>query len=280
MRESDYLPLIDLALAEDLGSLGDVTSKAITPEEPRTACLWSKDEGVLAGETVFTAVFKRVDPRVSVEFRVHDGDSLTQGVKVAEVRGRALSILSAERTAVDFIGLLSGIATKSRRFASLAAASGRAVILDTRKTIPGLRALSKHAVAVGGSRNHRQGLHDMVLVKDNHIDSAGSVTAAVESVRRMWRERFTIEVECRTLAEVEEAVRVGADIVMLDNMSADECRRAVGLAGGKAKTEASGNMTEDKIGEYSAAGVDYISVGALTHTVASFDFSLKLERGA
>ena len=279
MRESDFLPLIDLALLEDLGNLGDVTSKAITPDEQRTACLWSKDEGVLAGEAVFAAVFKRVDPRVTVEFHFHDGAALAEGDTVATVRGRAQSLFSAERTAINYIGLLSGIATKSRRFASIASAHGKAVILDTRKTIPGLRALSKYAVTVGGSRNHRQGLYDMVLVKDNHIDSAGSITAAIQSVRRMWHGRFAIEVECRTLAEVEEAVKAGADIVMLDNMGAAECAKSVGLVAGKAKTEASGNMAEEKIREYAEAGVDFISVGALTHTVACFDFSLKVERG-
>jgi nicotinate-nucleotide pyrophosphorylase (carboxylating) len=280
MREGDFLPLIDLALREDLGNLGDVTSKAVTPDQDRTACLWSKGEGVLAGETVFAAVFTRVDPRVKTEFHLHDGGKLSKGDKIATVTGRALSILSAERTAIDFIGLLSGIATKSRRFASLAASSGKAVILDTRKTIPGLRALSKYAVSVGGCRNHRQGLFDMVLIKDNHVDSAGSVTAAIESARKMWRARFPIEVECRNLTEVSEALQAGADILMLDNMSAEDCAKAVGLVGGKAKTEASGNMTEEKIREYSAAGVDFISVGALTHTVESFDFSLKIEGGA
>ncbi len=280
MRESDYLPLIDLALFEDLGRLGDVTSKAVMPNERRTARLWSKDQGVLAGEEVFAAVFKRVDPRVSVEFGVHDGVELSRGVEVAAVTGRAQSILSAERTAIDFIGLLSGIATKSRRYASLAASAGKAVILDTRKTVPGYRALSKYAVAVGGGKNHRRGLYDMVLIKDNHVDNAGSVAAAVECVRRMWRNRFTVEVECRNMDEVREAVKAGADVIMLDNMPADLCREAVGIIGGKARTEASGNMTEERIPEYSAAGVDYISVGALTHSVTNFDFSLKLDRGA
>jgi nicotinate-nucleotide pyrophosphorylase (carboxylating) len=278
MRESDFLPLIDLALLEDLGSLGDVTSKAITPDKPLTACLWSKDSGVLAGEEVFSAVFKRVDPRVSVEFHIHDGAELSKGDRVATVRGRMQSLLSAERTAIDFIAFMSGIATKSRRFASAAAASGKAVILDTRKTIPGLRALSKYAVSIGGCTNHRQGLYDMVLIKDNHIDSAGSVTAAIESARRMWRNRFTMETECRSLAEVKEALTAGADIVMLDNMSPAQCAEAVAAVNGRAKTEASGNMTLERIKEYAATGVDYISVGELTHTVAAFDFSLKAEK--
>jgi nicotinate-nucleotide pyrophosphorylase (carboxylating) len=276
MQESDFLPLIDLALLEDLGSLGDVTSKAITPDEQRTACLWSKDEGVLAGEAVFTAVFKRVDPRVKVEFNFHDGAALARGDTVATVRGRAQSLFSAERTAINFIGLLSGIATKSRRFASLAAAHGKAVILDTRKTIPGLRALSKYAVTVGGSRNHRQGLYDMALIKDNHIAAVGSISEAVRRVRAGDLRGRPIEVEVTSLELLAEALRLPVDRIMLDNMPLDVMREAVRMAGGRIPLEASGGVSLRTVRAIADTGVDYVSVGALTHSVNALDISLDI----
>ncbi len=279
MRESDYLPLIDAALREDLGETGDVTSIAVVPDEDCSGFLMSKDSGVLAGEEVFAAVFARVDPAVRVSFKAHDGAELSPGDAAAAVSGPARSVLSAERTAINFIAFLSGIATSARRFSRLAAQGGRAVILDTRKTLPGWRALSKYAVAVGGGRNHRMGLHDMILIKDNHIDSAGGIPQAVARARGRWGSRFTVEVECRTLSEVGDALTAGADIIMLDNMSTEEMREAVKRVGGRAKTEASGNMTEERIPQVSATGVDFISVGKLTHSVTSFDFSLQVERG-
>jgi nicotinate-nucleotide pyrophosphorylase (carboxylating) len=278
MRESDYLPLIDLAIAEDLGVEGDVTSIAVVPEGDRTATLWSKDRGVLAGEEVFTAVFARIDPAVAVSFHIHDGARVSPGDRVAEVRGPARSLLSGERIALNFISHLSGIASEARIYADLAASGGHAAILDTRKTLPGWRALAKYAARVGGARNHRLGLHDMVLVKDNHVDAAGSVAEAVRRVRDRWGKRFTVEVEARTLAEVRDAVAAGADIVMLDNMDDATMREAVALVGGRAEVEASGNMSRERIPAVSASGVDFISVGALTHSVRAFDFSLKIGR--
>lgn len=277
MRESDYMPLVTLALREDLGELGDVTSQAVIPEDARgTAVLWSKDTGVLAGAEVFSAVFRALDPGVSVEFFRKDGDVLSRGDRIASVTGRLQSLLSGERTALNFICFLSGIASAARELAGLAAASGRAAILDTRKTLPGWRALSKYAVTAGGGRNHRQGLYDMILIKDNHIDSAGSLSAAVRKARERWGKRFPIEAECRTSAEVDTALEAGVDVIMLDNMDVEAMRREVGRIAGRAKVEASGNMDSDRIPAVSAAGVDYISVGALTHSVRSFDFSLKL----
>jgi nicotinate-nucleotide pyrophosphorylase (carboxylating) len=278
MQESDYLPLIELAIAEDLGSEGDVTSEAVVPEADGRAVLWSKDQGVLAGEEVFTAVFRRIDPAVDVTFLLHDGARLAPGDRVAEVRGRAMSLLSGERIALNFICHLSGIATEARALSDLAASTGKAVILDTRKTLPGWRALAKYAARVGGARNHRMGLYDMVLVKDNHVDAAGSVAAAVSRVRARWGTRFPVEVEARTLAEVREAVDAGADTVMLDNMDEALMRAAVVLVAGRAKVEASGNMKRDRIPAVSATGVDFISVGGLTHSVKAFDFSLKIGR--
>jgi nicotinate-nucleotide pyrophosphorylase (carboxylating) len=277
MLESDYMPLVILALKEDLGDLGDITTQAVVPEGEGSATLWSKDTGVLAGEEVFRAVFRAVDPGVVIDFRLHDGASLSSGLRVASVRGAVRSVLSAERTAVNFISFLSGIATATRELVTVAAAHGKAAILDTRKTLPGWRALSKYAVTVGGGRNHRQGLYDMILIKDNHVDSAGSVTAAVQRARQRWNGRFPIEVECRSTAEVSEALAAGVQIIMLDNMDAETMRAEVARVAGRAQVEASGNMSRERIPAVSAAGVDFISVGGLTHSVRSFDFSLKVE---
>jgi len=276
MRESDYLPLLQLALSEDLGELGDVTSQAVVPDGERSATLWSKDEGVLAGEEVFTAVFRAIESGTRVAFALHDGASLTKGQRVAEVKGKALAILSAERTSLNFISFLSGIATATRSLVESARTAGRAVILDTRKTLPGWRALSKYAVTVGGGSNHRQGLYDMVLIKDNHVDNAGSVDEAVRLVRQKWGKRFRIEVECRTPAEVTAALAAGVDMIMLDNMDAEAVRREVVRIAGRVKVEASGTMTPERVPAVSATGVDFISVGAVTHSVKSFDFSLKM----
>jgi nicotinate-nucleotide pyrophosphorylase (carboxylating) len=276
MLEADYLPILQLALHEDLGDQGDVTTLAVSPDGHSEAALWSKDSGVLAGEEVFAAVFRAIDPTTSVVFELHDGALLEKGQRVATVSGRTVSVLSGERTALNFISFLSGIATATRAVVDHARSTGHAVILDTRKTLPGWRALSKYAVTVGGGRNHRMGLFDMVLIKDNHVDSAGSVTEAVRRVRTRWGKQFSIEVECRTSAEVNDALAAGVDMIMLDNMQADEIKAEVKRVGGRAKVEASGNMTFERIPGVSAAGVDFISVGAVTHSVRSFDFSLKI----
>lgn len=276
MRESDYLPILQLALREDLGDQGDITSQAVAPEGRSEAILWSKDSGVLAGEEVFAAVFRAIDPETSVAFSLHDGATLENGQRVAHVTGRTVSVLSGERTALNFLSFLSGIATATRSLADLARASGHAVILDTRKTLPGWRALSKYAVTVGGGRNHRIGLFDMVLIKDNHVDSAGSIAEAVRRVRARWGTRFSIEVECRSAAEVSDALAAGVDMIMLDNMQAEEIGAEVRRIAGRAKVEASGTMTPERVPAVSAAGVDFISVGAITHSVRSFDFSLKI----
>ena len=228
------------------------------------------------GEEVFAAVFRAIDPDVRVRFALHDGALLDTGQRVAEVTGRALSVLSGERTSLNFISFLSGIATATRALVVQARAAGNAVILDTRKTLPGWRALSKYAVTVGGGRNHRQGLYDMVLIKDNHVDSAGSIAEAVRRVRARWGTRFAVEVECRSAAEVNDALAAGVDMIMLDNMDAEEIGREVQRIAGRAKVEASGTMTPERIPAVSAAGVDFISVGAITHSVRSFDFSLKM----
>ena len=275
MVQSDYQPLVDAALAEDLGENGDVTSSALFSDDQMSATLVSKDTGVLAGADVFAAVFRTVDPTTTVDLLVADGARLQPGARVATVRGAAVSVLAGERVALNFLGYLSGIATAARALVDEAARGGRAVILDTRKTLPGYRALSKYAVGVGGATNHRMGLYDMVMLKDNHIDRAGSITDAVARVRSRWADRFRIEVECRTLDDVREAKSLGVDVIMLDNMSLDDMREAVAICGGSPQLEASGNIDARTVRDVSATGVDFISSGAITHSVRSFDFSLQ-----
>ena len=275
MQQADYQPLIDLSLAEDLGETGDITSAGVFTNEDLAARLVSKDTGVLAGSAPFAAVFTSIDPQTTITFHRDEGARLEPGDDVADLHGSAISILSGERVALNFLGFLSGIATAAAEYVDEAAKGGHAVILDTRKTLPGFRALSKYATAVGGARNHRTGLYDMVLLKDNHIDRAGSITAAVEKVRAKWGSTFRIEVECRTLDEVREAKEQGVDVIMLDNMATETMREAVRLCAGTPMLEASGNMRLERIREVSATGVDAISVGGLTHSVRSFDFSLQ-----
>lgn len=267
-------PLIRMALDEDLGAEGDVTSLAIFSEEQRRCSLVSKDTGVLAGAAVFSRVFQTVDPASRVRFLVEDGASLVPGQTVAQVDGRATSVLSSERVALNFASFLSGIATQAREFVE--AAASRVVILDTRKTLPGFRALSKYAVRVGGARNHRSGLNDMVLIKDNHIKAAGSITKAVQSARNMTRD-LTIEVETASLDEVREALASKVDIIMLDNMPLDLMSQAVRVIDGKAQVEASGNVTLETVRGIAETGVDLISSGSLTHSAPAADISMKIK---
>ncbi|MEM5948914.1 carboxylating nicotinate-nucleotide diphosphorylase [Spirochaetia bacterium 38H-sp] len=268
--------LVPLALKEDLSDVGDVTSDAIFDESTfGEAVLVSKGDGVLAGDFLFDFVCRSVCPDVTVEFYKEDGDILCRGDVVARIRGPVRYILRAERVALNFIAFLSGIATETKRFVDAASKYGRVVILDTRKTLPGYRRLSKYAVMCGGGSNHRMGLFDMVMIKDNHVDAAGSISAAVERVRSVWGDRFRVEVECRSVSDVEEAVSAGADIVMLDNMDADECAVAVKRFSGRVKFEASGDMSIERLSAFAASGVDYISVGRITHSAPAFNFSVK-----
>ncbi len=272
-----YRELIRRALKEDLGDDGDVTTAAIFADEIGSARLTSKGTGVLAGIDLFAEVFREIDPGTVVEPKLGDGDELEPGDIVALARGSAASLLAAERVALNFVSFLSGIATAARRYARAAGQAGATKIIDTRKTLPGYRELSKYAVKTGGGENHRMGLYDMVLIKDNHIDLAGSVTTAVRRVRSKWAGRFRIEVECRTLKEVAEALDARVDIVMLDNMPRREIARALKLIGGRAKVEVSGNADLSTVKRLAGKAIDFISVGRLTHSVESFDFSLKVE---
>lgn len=276
MKDSFFEQILTMALQEDLGDVGDVTSRAIFSDHMTNAVLYSKDRGILAGAHFFRQVFNYVDSTLKVELLKNDGHILENGDKIALISGKTSSILEGERTAINFLSFLSGIASETDRCVMAAGETGGAVILDTRKTLPGYRSLSKYAVSVGGGTNHRMGLYDMVMIKDNHIDAAGSITSAVEKVRAKWGDAFEIEVECRNGDEVREAVSLGVERIMLDNMNPRETAEAVRLGNGKVLFEASGNMDCAKIREYSPTGIHFISVGGLTHSVKAFDFSLRI----
>ncbi len=269
------VPLIRLAIAEDIGT-GDATSNAIlSPDLRLEAHIIAKQEGVVAGLPIAEAVFRRVDVDLHVIQRIHDGESVTPGDLVAEVYGPGRTMLAAERIALNFLQRLSGIATLTRAFVD--AVSGTQVtILDTRKTHPGYRALEKYAVRMGGGQNHRMGLYDVIMIKDNHIDAAGSITKAVERARST-RPNLPIEVEVRDLDELREALTLDIDQIMLDNMSLEDMREAVALANGRVALEASGGVTLESVAAIAATGVDYISVGALTHSAPALDLSMKVQ---
>lgn len=265
--------LIDIAFDEDFARSGDVTTEAVFPNGmgEGSYVLKAKDNGILCGAQIFETVFKKLDPSLNVVFMYSDGDSISYGDIAARIDGKIASILKGERTALNFICYLSAIATRANEFAK---AAFPVKILDTRKTLPGYRHLAKYAVACGGAVNHRIGLHDMVMIKDNHIDGAGSITQAVKLVREKWGSKYKVEVETRNLAEVEEALRLDVDRIMLDNMDNQTILKAVKMINGKTEIEASGNMTLERVKTLADSGVDYISVGELTHSVKVFDFSL------
>jgi len=265
--------LIEMALFEDLRASGDVTADAIFRNENFSYRLVAKESGILCGIDIFTRVMLTVDPRIELSCSYRDRDSVKKGDIIADVSGPVKSVLKAERTALNLLSHLSGIATRTSLF--VAETGGRCVILDTRKTLPGYREIQKYAVRCGGGSNHRMGLYDMVMINDNHSDAAGGIAAAVAKIRSVYGSTFRVEVEVRNTEEVMQAVEAGADRIMLDNMSTAEMKKSVNLIAHRAETEASGNMTLERIGEVSMTGVDYISVGELTHSVRAFDFSLK-----
>jgi nicotinate-nucleotide pyrophosphorylase (carboxylating) len=275
MTDSRTDHLIDLALDEDAG-LGDVTSRAIFPAKHTSrAFIEAAQDLVVCGLHVAEQVFARVDPALKVTLTAKDGDRVKKGGVVLRVTGPTASLLTAERTALNFIQRLSGIATLSRKFA--AAVSGTGVrIVDTRKTMPAFRALEKYAVRCGGCFNHRSSLGEHVLIKDNHIAAAGSLTKAVKLCRAAAPHLARIEVEAKTLAEVREAVRVGAEVILLDNMSPATIKNAVAIIGGAALIEVSGGVRYETLRDFALPGVDVISVGALTHSAPSADLSLTI----
>ena len=275
MKSSDPATIVQLALEEDIGS-GDVTTMSILAATVRlSGRILSKEEGVVAGLDVARSVFRAVDEETLFTLQVDDGDLVGNGTTLATVTGPGAAILSAERVALNFLQRMSGIATTTRRFVK-AVEGTKAVILDTRKTAPGLRALDKLAVKLGGGQNHRFGLYDMVLIKDNHIAAAGSIAEAVRRVRAVAEKRLSIEVEVASLVQFREALAAEPDRIMLDNMSLGDMVEAVALAGGAVELEASGNVTLDNVAQIAATGVDYISVGALTHSVRALDISLEI----
>jgi nicotinate-nucleotide pyrophosphorylase (carboxylating) len=274
---SVYRGIVRRALAEDLG-WGDVTTEATVDASVRgRGRILAKSPCVLAGVEIAAEAFRQLDPAVQVHLIYHDGDRCEAGTTVADVRGSAALMLTAERTALNFLQQLSGIATVTRRFVN--AAAGRITVLDTRKTTPTLRALEKYAVRAGGGSNHRGGLDDGILIKDNHVRLAGGVAAAVARMKAA-RQEMPIEVETQSLAEVDAAIEAGADVILLDNLSLDDTRRAVARIAGRAKVELSGGVTLERMPELAKTGADYVSIGALTHSAPAVDLSFEIEPDA
>ncbi|WP_457566456.1 carboxylating nicotinate-nucleotide diphosphorylase [Caldithrix abyssi] len=270
---NDWHNLVKLALAEDIGD-GDVTTDCtITEDIEIVAHLLAKSDGIIAGLEVFLACFQELDPSIQFKWNKSDGDAVRPGEKIALLKGKARAILTAERTALNFLQRMSGIATLTRQMVE-AVKGTPAKILDTRKTAPGLRYFDKWAVRIGGGQNHRFGLYDMVLIKDNHIVACGGIRQAVERVRVCDKKQRLIEVEVKNLDELREAIDSGVDRILLDNMSPETMKQAVGICGGRIPLEASGNVTIETVRPIAESGVDFISVGALTHSVKALDVSL------
>jgi nicotinate-nucleotide pyrophosphorylase (carboxylating) len=271
---------VQRALDEDLQSKGDVTSRAVIP--PGTmgrGRIIMREGGVIAGLPLASMVFRLLDTKANLQPMMSDGDHVPAGAEVAMVNAPVLTILEGERTALNFLQRLSGIATLTSMFVA-AVAPYETVILDTRKTTPGLRALEKYAVRAGGGKNHRFGLYDAVLIKDNHIAAVGGIGGAIESARKAMGEGVNIEVEVECLEDLDEAISGGADVIMLDNMDIEEVAEAVRSTRGRVKLEASGGINIDNVADYAATGVDFISVGALTHSARALDIALELEQAA
>jgi nicotinate-nucleotide pyrophosphorylase (carboxylating) len=274
--DPELLETIQRALAEDIGP-GDATSNSIiAPEAQMSGQIIAKQAGIIAGLDLAEAVFNAVDGRIDFRAQAGEGDPVENRQIVATLNGPARSLLTAERTALNFLGRMSGIASLTHQFVQ-AVAGTKAVILDTRKTAPGLRMADKLAVLRGGGQNHRIGLSDMILIKDNHIDFAGSISEAVARARAAAN-GLEIEVEARTLEDVRQALALGVERILLDNMSLALMREAVEMTAGRAKLEASGNVNLESVRAIAETGVDYISSGALTHSVKVFDVSLDFVR--
>ena len=267
--------IIEAALAEDIGT-GDITTQAtVSPKKKGRARAYAKEDFIVAGLDVFEETFKCLDKDIKVIKNIVDGCRAKKGDVIAEVAGSLSNILQAERVALNLLQRMCGIATLAATYVE-AVRGTKAKILDTRKTMPGLRVLDKMAVRIGGGTNHRTGLYDGVLIKDNHIAAAGGITAAVKAQRKHLPHTLKIEVETRTMREVKEALTCGVDIIMLDNMTIDAMRKAVDYVAGRALLEASGNVNLQRVAEIAATGVDLISIGELTHSVRAADISLKV----
>ncbi|HAB00081.1 MAG TPA: carboxylating nicotinate-nucleotide diphosphorylase [Ruminococcaceae bacterium] len=268
--------LIKTAICEDIHYVDVTTDYLIDENAETTAKFVSKADGVVCGLEIALRVFTLLDDRITFEVFKKDGDEVKKGEIICKMRGNTRALLKGERTALNLIQHMSGIATATHHCVKLVEGTNASVV-DTRKTLPGLRPLQKYAVTCGGGKNHRYNLSDAAMLKDNHIDAYGGITAAVEALRKKTGHMVKIEVETRTLDDLREALAVGADIIMLDNMDCATMTEAVRINAGRAKLEASGNITEDNIAEVAKTGVDIISLGALTHSVKAFDISMRID---
>jgi nicotinate-nucleotide pyrophosphorylase (carboxylating) len=270
----DVEELIRLAVREDIGS-GDITSRAIFGEsDVSEAAIISRERGILCGTDLVGHVYGYIDRSVEVTCLMHDGDEIGPGDRVVLLKGPTIGLLSGERTVLNFLQRMSGVASRTASAVSLL--DGTAIaLLDTRKTVPGFRMLDKYAVKTGGGMNHRMGLYDMVMIKDNHIRAAGGVGRAIRMVRERYGTRYRIEAEASTLEEAREAAAEGADIIMLDNMDRSLVKAAIEVIAKKAKIEVSGNLDEEKIRGMIDLDIDYLSMGSITHSAAAFDFSIE-----
>ncbi|MEQ9394983.1 carboxylating nicotinate-nucleotide diphosphorylase [Haliea sp.] len=273
LTDTDIQDNARAALAEDIGS-GDITAALIPEATHASARVITREDGILCGRAWVDAVFHQVDPAVTLEWSAEDGAHVLAGSTLFTARGSARSLLTAERAALNFLQLLSGTATRCSHYAAMVAGTG-VRLLDTRKTIPGLRRAQKYAVRCGGCYNHRMGLYDAFLIKENHISACGGIAAAVSQARAQAPDK-PVEVEVENLEELQQAVTAGADRVMLDNFSLEDMRQAVALVAGRLELEASGNITSDNLRAVAETGVDYISIGALTKNSKALDLSLRL----
>ncbi len=262
------------ALEEDLGEAGDLTAQLIPPVQTARARVITREDAVLAGRAWFDACFKALDPEVAIAWQARDGDRVAAGQTLCEIAGRARALLTAERSALNFLQTLSGVATATRRHVDAIAGTG-ARIYDTRKTLPGLRAALKYAVRCGGGENHRAGLYDGILIKENHIAAAGGIRAALAQARRLAPEGVFVQVEVEDLGQLQEALEAGARLVLLDNFGPDQMRHAVVLTAGRAQLEASGGVTLETVRAIAQTGVDRISVGGLTKHLRAVDLSMR-----
>lgn len=276
LAKAEVMDIVRLALKEDIGT-GDITTSAIfVGTEPGNAKIIAKEEGVFCAGGLPGYIYGELDPSVRIKYVKEDGEKIHAGEIAVELNGPAASLLTGERVMLNFLQRMCGIATASAKAVQMLAGTG-ITLLDTRKTAPGLRAIDKYSVKTGGGQNHRFGLFDMVMIKDNHIRAAGGIIPAVEAVRRVHGSRYKIEVEATNEEEVRQALDAGADIIMLDNMNIDAVASCVALIGQKAKTEVSGNITEDRLPALKNSGVTYVSMGALTHSVKAFDLSMQFD---
>ncbi len=272
----DANTLIGLALAEDIGS-GDVTTRAVFDKEQESgARIISKESGIFCGGEIVSFVYRHIDPQVKVKINISDGAQIKRNDIAVELSGKTVSLLEGERTSLNFLQRMCGIATFSNETAKLLSGT-KIKILDTRKTLPGFRLLDKYSVKTGGGENHRMGLYDMVLIKDNHIKAAGGITEAVSKIKQAYGNKYKIEVEASNLNEVKEALENKADIIMLDNMSTSVMAECISIINKKALIEVSGNVDAKRISELKKLNIDFISMGALTHSVMAFDLSMKFD---